>query len=104
MPKTNTSKNQNFWKKLLLFEVSFFTGSLILITAFVLAVSAMPGPEPKDESALEAILTTFVQNSDVKKAEIETENFRLQVYRNNYYKALDEKSEAEKEIISVELE
>lgn len=103
MAKTKLNKNQNFWKKLLLFEVSFFTGSLVLITAFVFAVSAMPGPDIKDESALEAILTTFVENSDIKKADIETENFRLQVYRNNYYKSLDEEASRKKvDLVEVE--
>ncbi len=102
-----SESNQNFLKKLLFFEVSFFTGSMVLITAFIIAASSIPGPNINDESALEAMLSTFVSNSDIKKADIETENFRLKVYRSNYYHALQEQDEAETEaetIVEVEVE
>lgn len=68
-------------------KVSFFTGSLILITAFVIAASAIPSYKQDNQSALEVLFMTFIEDSDLMQASIEAENFRIEIYKRELDKA-----------------
>ncbi|NCP67849.1 hypothetical protein GW756_05860 [bacterium] len=73
-------------------KVSFFTGSLILITAFVVAVSAIPSYKQDNQSALEVLFMTFIEDSDLTQAHIEAENFRIEIYKKELDKATSSKN------------
>ena len=73
-------------------KVSFFTGSLVLITAFVIAASAIPSYKQDNQSALEVLFMTFIEDSDLTQAHIEAENFRIEIYK----KELTEAQSAQK--------
>lgn len=68
-------------------KVSFFTGSLVLITAFTVAASAIPSYQQENQSALEVLFTTFIEDSDLTKAHIEAENFRIEIYKKELQRA-----------------
>ena len=82
--KKATSKNDSV-KKMLNQKVSFFTGSLVIITAFTVAVSAIPSYKQENQSALEVLFTTFIEDSDLTQAHIEAENFRIEIYKKELY-------------------
>jgi hypothetical protein len=94
MSKTKTTKAKKVTKKKveakghpLNQKVSFFTGSLVLITAFVVAASAIPSYKQDNQSALEVLFTTFIEDSDLTQAHIEAENFRIEIYKRELVKA-----------------
>jgi len=68
-------------------KVSFFTGSLVLITAFVVAASAIPSFKQENQSALEVLFMTFIEDSDLTQAHIEAENFRIEIYKKELTRA-----------------
>jgi hypothetical protein len=72
-------------------KVSFFTGSLVLITAFVIAASAIPSYKQENQSALEVLFMTFIEDSDLTQAHIEAENFRIEIYKKELGKAQTKK-------------
>lgn len=69
-------------------KVSFFTGSLILITAFVIATSVIPSYKQDNQSALEVLFMTFIKDSDLTQASIEAENYRIEIYKRELDKVL----------------
>lgn len=73
-------------------KVSFFTGSLILITAFVIAASAIPSYKQENQSALEVLFTSFIEDSDLTQAHIEAEEFRIEIYKKELRKAQHQNS------------
>lgn len=94
MSKTKNTKNKKAITKkidkngnVLNKKVSFFTGSLVLITAFVIAASAIPSYKQENQSALEVLFMTFIEDSDLTKAHIEAENFRIEIYKKELVKA-----------------
>lgn len=91
MTKTNTKTKKKTKQEakpgLLNQKVSFFTGSLVLITSFVIAASAIPSYKQDNQSALEVLMTTFVEDADVTQAHIEAENFRIEIYKKELQKA-----------------
>lgn len=94
MSKTKNSKPQKTTKKaeakkenVLNQKVSFFTGSLILITAFVVAASAIPSYKQDNQSALEILFMTFIEDADLTQASIEAENFRIEIYKKQLQEA-----------------
>ncbi len=84
--KNNVNKNGNVLNK----KVSFFTGSLILITAFIIAVSAIPSYKQENQTALEVLFMTFIEDADLTQAHIEAENFRIEIYKKALVKAQNE--------------
>ncbi len=88
MSKTKNTKTKKTVKKgadkksgVLNKKVSFFTGSLVLITAFVIAASAIPSFKQENQSALEVLFMTFIEDADLTQASIEAENFRIEIYK-----------------------
>lgn len=79
--KKTTHKTKVAKKGILNQKVSFFTGSLVLITAFVIAASAIPSYKQDNQSALEVLFMTFIQDSDLTQASIEAEDFRIEIYK-----------------------
>lgn len=75
--KKNPAKKEGVLNK----KVSFFTGSLVLITAFVIAASAIPSFKQDNQSALEVLFMTFIKDADLTQASIEAENFRIEIYK-----------------------
>ncbi len=71
-------------------KVSFFTGSLVLITAFVIAASAIPSYHQENQSALEVMFTAFIKDSDIHQAKIEAEEFRVEIYRKKLQRAMNQ--------------
>jgi|GEM_PF-6551388 len=97
MSKTKTKKNaekKNTPKSGVLNQkVSFFTGSLVLITAFVVAASAIPSYKQENQSALEVLFTTFIEDSDLTQAHIDAEDFRIEIYKKELKRAQDARDE-----------
>jgi hypothetical protein len=94
MSKTKNTKSKKTTKKaaatkggVLNQKVSFFTGSLVLITAFVMATSAIPSYKQENQSALEILFMTFIEDSDMTQASIEAENFRIEIYKKELQRA-----------------
>ena len=68
-------------------KVSFFTGSLVLITAFTVAASAIPSYKADNQSALEVLFVSFIEDADLTQASIEAENFRIEIYKKELRRA-----------------
>ena len=80
-------------------KVSFFTGSLVLITAFVLAASAIPSYKQENQSSLEVIFSTFIKYADLHQAKIDAEEFRVEIYRKKLQRAENRMLNNEEELI-----
>ncbi len=81
--KSSKAKKENVLNQ----KVSFFTGSLVLITAFVIAASAIPSYKQENQSALEVLFTTFIEDSDLTQAHIDAEEFRIEIYKKELNRA-----------------
>jgi len=97
MSKSKITKNKKGAKKILdkngnvlNKKVSFFTGSLVLITAFVIAASAIPSYKQENQTALEVLFMTFIEDADLTQAHIEAENFRIEIYKKELVRAQNE--------------
>lgn len=93
MSKTKTKKVTEKKVNVLNQKVSFFTGSLVLITAFVVAASAIPSYKQDNQSALEVLFTTFIEDSDLTQAHIDAEEFRIEIYKKELKRAQDVRDE-----------
>ena len=85
--KRFTKKKPTAWKKTLNQKVSFFTGSLVLITAFTVAASAIPSYKQENQSSLEVLFASFIEDADLTQAHIEAENFRIEIYKKELRRA-----------------